>query len=79
MADFRKTCFTDRNRSEQLAARSVLPLNRALIAGFFRNEDRVGLLLNDFNTDLDSLRSRPDFQLLMMDLAMPADPFARDQ
>jgi serine/threonine-protein kinase len=26
--------------------------------------------------DLDPLRSRPDFQLLMMDLAMPADPFA---
>jgi tetratricopeptide (TPR) repeat protein len=29
------------------------------------------------DTDLDPLRSRPDFQLLMMDLAMPADPFAR--
>jgi serine/threonine-protein kinase len=27
--------------------------------------------------DLDALRSPPDFQLLMMDLAMPADPFAR--
>jgi hypothetical protein len=27
--------------------------------------------------DLDPLRSRPDFQLLMMDLAMPAEPFAR--
>jgi serine/threonine-protein kinase len=27
--------------------------------------------------DFDSLRSRPDFQALMMDLAMPADPFAR--
>ena len=25
---------------------------------------------------LDPLRARPDFQLLMMDLAMPADPFA---
>jgi hypothetical protein len=25
---------------------------------------------------LDSLRGRPDFQLLMMDLAMAADPFA---
>lgn len=24
---------------------------------------------------LDSLRSRPDFQLLMMDLAFPANPF----
>jgi tetratricopeptide (TPR) repeat protein len=27
--------------------------------------------------DLEALRSRSDFQLLMMDLAMPADPFAR--
>ena len=26
--------------------------------------------------DLDALRSRPDFQLLLMDLAFPADPFA---
>src|SRR5262249_59054577 len=26
---------------------------------------------------LDALRSRPDFQFLMMDLAMPAEPFAR--
>jgi hypothetical protein len=27
---------------------------------------------------LDSLRSRLDFQLLMMDLAMPADPFSKN-
>jgi hypothetical protein len=27
--------------------------------------------------DLDALRSRPDFQLLMMDLAFPEDPLAR--
>ena len=27
--------------------------------------------------DLDSLRSRPDFQLLLMDLAMPDNAFAR--
>jgi serine/threonine-protein kinase len=27
--------------------------------------------------DLDSLRSRPDFRLLLLDLAFPADPFAR--
>jgi hypothetical protein len=26
--------------------------------------------------DLDPLRARPDFQLLMMDLAMPADAFS---
>jgi hypothetical protein len=28
------------------------------------------------DTDLDPLRSRPEFRLLMMDLAMPAEPFA---
>jgi hypothetical protein len=28
--------------------------------------------------DLDPLRSRPAFQMLMMDLAMPADPFSGD-
>jgi hypothetical protein len=26
--------------------------------------------------DFDLIRRRPDFRLLMMDLAMPADPFA---
>jgi hypothetical protein len=26
---------------------------------------------------LESLRSRPDFQLLIMDLGMPVDPFAQ--
>jgi hypothetical protein len=64
-------------RSEQLAARAVLLLNRALIAGFFRSPDQVGLLLYDFNTDLDSIRSRPDFQLLVMDATFPDDAFAR--
>jgi hypothetical protein len=29
------------------------------------------------DTDLDPLRGREDFRLLMLDLAMPADPFAR--
>jgi hypothetical protein len=29
------------------------------------------------DTDLDPLRDRDDFRLLMMDLAMPPDPFAR--
>jgi hypothetical protein len=27
---------------------------------------------------LDPLRARPDFQALLMDLAMPEDSFARD-
>jgi hypothetical protein len=46
-------------------------LHRAVNAGY-RN---VALMRRD--SDLDSLRSRPDFQLLMMDLAFPDDPFAR--
>jgi eukaryotic-like serine/threonine-protein kinase len=29
------------------------------------------------DTDLDPLRNRPDFRLLMMDLAFPGDPFSR--
>ena len=46
-------------------------LHKAIAMGYrsldaFRTEDA-----------LDPLRGRDDFQLLMMDLAMPADPFAR--
>jgi hypothetical protein len=29
------------------------------------------------DADLDPIRSRPNFQLLMMDLAFPADPYQR--
>ena len=29
------------------------------------------------DTDLDPLRSRADFQMLLMDLAFPEEPFAR--
>jgi hypothetical protein len=31
------------------------------------------------DTDLDPLRDRPDFQMLLMDLAFPADPFCTAQ
>jgi hypothetical protein len=50
--------------------RAMQWLHRAVAAGY-RN---VALMQTD--PDLDPLRSRPDFQLLMMDLAMPDDPFA---
>ena len=53
------------------AVRAVATLRRAVAAGF-RN---LNTLRKD--RDLNPLRSRPDFQLLMMDLAMPGDPFAR--
>ena len=35
-----------------------------------------GLAYLKRDPDLDSLRGRADFQLLMMDMAMPAEPFA---
>jgi eukaryotic-like serine/threonine-protein kinase len=62
-------------RSEQLAARSVHQLERTRIAGFFLDPGQVKRLVGD--TDLAPLRSRPDFQLLNMDAAFPADVFAR--
>jgi tetratricopeptide (TPR) repeat protein len=43
---------------------------RQAVAGGYRN---VALMRRD--TDLDPLRSRPDFQLLMMDLEFPSEPF----
>jgi serine/threonine-protein kinase len=42
------------------------------VAGGYR---KLAILRTDH--DLDPLRSRPDFQLLMMDLEFPDDPFAR--
>jgi tetratricopeptide (TPR) repeat protein len=53
------------------ADRAVDLVRRAIAAGF---RDLVNMNLD---TDLDPIRSRPDFQLLMMDLAFPADPFGR--
>jgi eukaryotic-like serine/threonine-protein kinase len=58
---------------EEQAARAMGSLHRAVAMGYrspdiYRVEDA-----------LDPLRGRPDFRSLMMDLAMPADPFARDE
>ena len=52
------------------ADRAIALLRKAVAQGFRRAET--------FRTEpaLDLLRGRPDFGLLMMDLAMPADPFA---
>ena len=58
----------DRQRRD--ADRAVATIRRAIELGFADSE----VLQNDL--DLNSLRSRPDFQLLMMDLAFPAEPFA---
>jgi serine/threonine-protein kinase len=51
--------------------RAMQWLQRAVARGY-RN---VALMQRDH--DIDPLRSRPDFQLLMMDLEFPDDPFAR--
>jgi serine/threonine-protein kinase len=53
------------------ADRAMEWLRRAVAAGY----QHVALMRKD--PDLDPLRSRPDFQLLMMDLEFPDDPFAR--
>jgi tetratricopeptide (TPR) repeat protein len=53
------------------ADRAMQWLHRAVARGY-RN---VALMRRDH--DLDPLRSRPDFQLLMMDLEFPDDPLAR--
>jgi hypothetical protein len=53
------------------AERAMHWLHRAVARGY-RN---VALMRRD--PDLDPLRSRDDFQALMMDLSMPDDPFAR--
>jgi hypothetical protein len=57
--------------STSQAETAVALLHKAVGVGY-RNPDA-------YRTEdaLDPLRSRDDFRLLMMDLAMPADPFAR--
>jgi tetratricopeptide (TPR) repeat protein len=50
--------------------RAMAALRRAIAAGF-----GMSALLRT-EEDLDPLRSRPDFQALILDVAFPADPFA---
>ena len=53
------------------ADKAMESLRRAVAAGW-NNAAHMRV-----DTDLDPIRSRPDFQMLELDLAMPADPFAR--
>ena len=53
------------------ADRAMAALRRAVNIG---SRD-IPMLRSD--RDLDSLRSRPDFQMLLLDVAFPNDPFAR--
>jgi tetratricopeptide (TPR) repeat protein len=52
------------------ADRAMTWLRQAVAAGY-RNRAEL-----ERATELDSLRTRPDFPLLLMDFALPADPFA---
>jgi serine/threonine-protein kinase len=52
--------------------RATVDLRRAVADGY------RDLAFLRTTTDLDPLRSRPDFQLLLMDLAMPSVPFTGD-
>ena len=54
-----------------LGEQAVLALRRAIAAGF----QDVAFMRRD--TDLDPLRSRRDFQLLLLDLVFPPEVFAR--
>jgi serine/threonine-protein kinase len=58
------------NRASSESARAMDYLRRAVATGF-----RM-LPLMALDHDLDALRSRADFQMLMMDATFPADPFA---
>jgi hypothetical protein len=53
------------------AERAMDELRRAAGGGF----RMLSLMATDH--DLDPLRSRPDFRMLMMDLTFPDEPFAR--
>jgi hypothetical protein len=65
---------TDAARAEREAhaGRAVAALRRAITAGH-RSVAHMRI-----DHDLDPIRSRPDFQLLLMDLAFPSDPFSKD-
>jgi serine/threonine-protein kinase len=65
----------DPGLADRCADRAIDLLARAAAAGFF---DRPGRRTS-FRTDpsWDPLRNRDAFRLLMMDLAMPSEPFAR--
>ena len=68
IADQRESGLT-RDEAESLAEKAVETLRRAVAAGL----QDVAFMRQD--TDLDPLRSRADFQLLLLDLAFPEDPF----
>ncbi len=59
---------------EQYAARAMSALTEARRVGYFGDASKVANIRTD--RDVDPLRARPDFQVLLLDLAFPTDPFA---
>ena len=53
-------------------AEEAMAILRRAVAGGYRDVDHLRV-----EPGLNPLRTRDDFQLLMMDLAFPAEPFAR--
>jgi hypothetical protein len=68
--------LADRQASAECHADlAVHALATAISTGALRKPVAAELLQSD--PDLDALRSRPDFQILRMDLVIPDDPFSR--
>jgi eukaryotic-like serine/threonine-protein kinase len=70
--------LADRSGSGLSAAHGQAQADAAMVA--LRRAVEAGwrdVCASRYNTDLDPIRSRPDFRLLMSDLEFPADPFAR--
>jgi hypothetical protein len=59
-------------QGDEQAEKSMAVLRQAVAMGY-RNPDAYRT-----ESALDPLRGRDDFRLLMMDLAMPADPFSKN-
>jgi serine/threonine-protein kinase len=53
---------------------AVRALARAIVTGGLQKLEAIEVFASE--PDLDPLRTSPDFRLLIMDLAMPAEPFA---
>jgi tetratricopeptide (TPR) repeat protein len=63
------------SRAEELSAQAVDLLRQAHSSGFFDRPDARELLRGDH--DLDALRGRRDFQLFLLEVDFPVEPFAR--
>jgi hypothetical protein len=61
--------------AEVLERRAVAALGRAADSSYFNNVNGRKRLQRD--PDLNPLRSRSEFRLLMLDLMFPSEPFGR--